>query len=262
MAGAMWAARDVRLALNAQLVFVRSQRSDGRLPHAVWPCGGNLRPGGGVPAERNCTAAGSGLYAGWCLTLQGAFFASPAVDVAWFVGMANRTNAQAYLGELAVSLERYDKYLWSTRNDSQCEGLRTWEPTARGANCPSSPSPGAANRRGLLWAVGTRGGSTGDSGEDHSTKADGSTRTARGMTARAACSRWIWPATATTCADPSPASPRSGATRPPSPAGKLRPRTSPPKRRRACGRKGEGQWSTGKSRAIIAAGIWVAFFQE
>ena len=170
MAGAMWAARDVRLALNAQLVFVRSQRSDGRLPHAVWPCGGNLRPGGGVPAERNCTAAGSGLYAGWCLTLQGAFFASPAVDVAWFVGMANRSNAQAYLGELAVSLERYDKYLWSTRNDSQCEGLRTWEPTARGANCPSSPSPGAANRRGLLWAVGTRGGSTGDSGEDHSTK--------------------------------------------------------------------------------------------
>lgn len=95
MAGGMMAARDVRLALNAQLVFVRSQRSDGRLPHAVWPC-----------LQGNCTATaqGTGLNAGWCLTLQGAYFASPAVDVAWFMRLAGSDNqADAYLAELAGS---------------------------------------------------------------------------------------------------------------------------------------------------------------
>ena len=161
MAGGMMASRDVRLALNAQLVFVRSQRSDGRLPHAVWPC-----------LQGNCTATaqGTGLNAGWCLTLQGAYFASPAVDVAWFMRLAGSDNqADAYLAELAVALERYDDYLWSTRNDSTCIALRNFSVTD-GANCPATPSPGAANHRGLLWSTGTRGKSTGDTGEDHSTK--------------------------------------------------------------------------------------------
>ena len=112
MAGGMWAARDVRLALNAQLVFTRTQRSDGRLPHAVWPCG---TPTPGKPTS--CTASGAGPHAGWCLTLQGAFFASPAVDVAAFMRVARGNQADAYLAELAITLERYDEYLWSTRND-------------------------------------------------------------------------------------------------------------------------------------------------
>ena len=33
MAGAMWATRSVRLALDNQLVFIRTQRSDGRYSH-------------------------------------------------------------------------------------------------------------------------------------------------------------------------------------------------------------------------------------
>ena len=56
----------------------------------------------------------------------------------------------------------------ATRNDSACAALLN--STTITPNCPASPSPGAANARGLLWAVGTRGGSTGDTGEDHSTK--------------------------------------------------------------------------------------------
>ena len=38
MGGAMWATRDVRAALNNQLVFTRSQRSDGRYPHRTDGC--------------------------------------------------------------------------------------------------------------------------------------------------------------------------------------------------------------------------------
>ena len=52
---------------------------------------------------------------------------------------------------------------WSTRNDSACFALHSG--VEKADNCPATPSPGAANARGLLWSNGT-----GDTGEDGTTK--------------------------------------------------------------------------------------------
>jgi hypothetical protein len=150
MAGAMYAARSVRVALNNQLVFVRSQRVDGRLPHRVDPCKGEVS---------SCTH----LQPGWGLDIQGLYMATPAVDVAFYMKLQKGNKAAEYLQELYTSLSKEDNYLWTTRNDSTCVGLRSNEIVAH--NCPSKPSSGSANTRGLLWSNGT-----GDTGEDHTTK--------------------------------------------------------------------------------------------
>eukprot|EP00947_MAST-08B_sp_MAST-8B-sp1_P000729 g729.t1 len=158
MAGAMYAARDVRLAVDNQLVFMRSQRADGRLPHRVDPCSSPHTH------DTKCAA----LHPATVLTLQGLYMASPSVDVAWFMRFAEGNKADAYLRELSGALERYEDYLWATRNDSACFAL--FNASLNLTNCPATRSPGPANARGVLWAVGTRGGSTGDTGEDSSTK--------------------------------------------------------------------------------------------
>jgi hypothetical protein len=66
MAGAMYAARSVRLALDNQLVFARAQRADGRLPHRLDPCAGK-----GKVAKPDPTCAN--LRPGWSLYLQGLY---------------------------------------------------------------------------------------------------------------------------------------------------------------------------------------------
>ena len=175
MGGAMWATRSVRLGLDNQLVFMRTQRADGRLSHRV-DCGQHKAkvcdPNASLPA-----AGPEPVY------LQGLYMASPAVDMAWFMSCqpdcgnlaaASAAPARAYLAELASSLARYDAYLWATRNDSSCGGLRSG--AINHSSCPAVPSdesPG--NRRGLLWSVGSglgfgQHGSDGDSGEDGTDK--------------------------------------------------------------------------------------------
>ena len=106
MAGAMYAARNVRYALNNQLVFIRSQREDGRYPHRVDPCAGKKNV---HPADPACTT----LHPAWSTYLQGLFMASPAADVAWFMKLQPGNQADKYLTELKASLEAYDGYLVS-----------------------------------------------------------------------------------------------------------------------------------------------------
>lgn len=161
MAGGMYASRDVRLALDNQLVFIRGQRAaDGRFPHRV-DCprdpGPSLQP-----------AWKAGGY------IQGLYMAAPAVDVAWFMNLTAGNQAVAYLRELSSALEAYDTYLWATRNDSSCAGLRSAavDPTS----CPQSPSSNSSgNNRGMLWSIGSgfgygRHGDAGDTGEDGTDK--------------------------------------------------------------------------------------------
>ena len=106
MAGAMYAARNVRYALNNQLVFIRSQREDGRYPHRVDPCAGKKNV---HPADPVCAT----LHPAWSTYLQGLFMASPAADVAWFMKLQPGNQADKYLTELKASLEAYDGYLVS-----------------------------------------------------------------------------------------------------------------------------------------------------
>lgn len=162
MGGAMYATRNSRVALNNQLVFMRTQRSDGALPGQV-----GANPAGGAAQLRGDFKA-----------IQGLFFAAPAIDMAWYV-RGKASAAAAYLDELAASLAAYDAWLWSTRNTSaMCRphsiGCASSSAVVRHKNVSFSSSSaccageGAGRiipRRGLLWSIGVA-----DSGEDSSTR--------------------------------------------------------------------------------------------
>lgn len=159
MAGAMYATRDVRVAVDNQLIFFRSQAADGFIP-------------GEVGRRRLGTEVGGNI--------QGLFFASPAVDVAWYLEQAGPTNqSAAYMDELAKVLQGYDSWLWADRNTSAmcqphsfgCVGGAGHAPKlgyGRGGTnataCCRGEVAGTPDR-GLLWSYGI-----GDSGEDSSTR--------------------------------------------------------------------------------------------
>ena len=201
MGGAMYATRNARVALNNQLVFMRTQRADGALPGQV----------SGGAAGQNKLAPSFGA-------IQGLFFASPAVDMAWYLERggetggispvlgasaapapaANATPAapaapastaaaragsndrDAYLEELAGVLEGYDRWLWNTRNTTAvchprsiaCQASGSAHPGGRADRPTGDPysgccqgDPARTPHRGLLWTIGV-----GDSGEDSSTR--------------------------------------------------------------------------------------------
>jgi hypothetical protein len=127
MGGAYYGARNLTLALNNQLIFTRTQRADGRLPGMV-TAGGNgvVHPTYSYPGNANLSM------------LQGFYMASPAVDVAGLLAAGGAAAAAAaLLAELQPALERFDAWLWATRNSTS----------------------------GVLWLAGTA-----DTGEDNSDK--------------------------------------------------------------------------------------------
>jgi hypothetical protein len=115
MGGAMYATRNVSLALNNQLVFMRTQREDGRFPGMVSPVknvSGSVTPFFTYPGSQ-----------GRASMLQGFYFATPAVDVAWFMnltgaGAGKPPNVEPFLMELRHTLEQFDSWLWSDRNST------------------------------------------------------------------------------------------------------------------------------------------------
>lgn len=135
MGGAMYAKRNVEIALNNQLIFMAHQREDGRLPGSVqsfdekrWA--NMLRDDGWLPGA--ITVGQDGVLANF-KALQGHCFPQEALDVYFWAG-----GDRAYLEQLYAVLEKHDRYLWKVRD---------------------------ANRDGCLEAW-----STGDTGEDHSTR--------------------------------------------------------------------------------------------
>ncbi|MCY2930632.1 MAG: hypothetical protein NTV86_14265 [Planctomycetota bacterium] len=101
MAGAMYAKRNLAVALSNQLVFMRSQRADGRLPGMITLAGGALKP----------------EYA-W---LQGYYFPTPALEVYHYLGKDRK-----FLEELAKVLEAHDAWLWRERDSNGDGCLETW----------------------------------------------------------------------------------------------------------------------------------------
>lgn len=111
MGGAMFGVRNLTLAFNNQLVFVRTQREDGRLP-------GMVTTVSAPAAVVNPTYSWPGNAE--LSMLQGFYMASPAVDVAV---LANASGADAgavaaFLAELAPALARFEGWLWAERNSS------------------------------------------------------------------------------------------------------------------------------------------------
>eukprot|EP01079_Euglenida_sp_SAG-EU17-18_P003508 gene3508-3964_t len=101
MGGAMWGVRNLSLAINNQLIFMRTQRQDGRSQRA------RKLP----PLQELCTPL---------TPTQGFYMASPAVDVAWLMNRTSQPNLQVadYLRELKQTLTLFDSWLWEARNSS------------------------------------------------------------------------------------------------------------------------------------------------
>ncbi|HEX5790308.1 MAG TPA: hypothetical protein VFY13_04100 [Luteolibacter sp.] len=122
MGGEMYAKFNPQVALNNQLIFMRTQREDGRLPGMVVSGSriGSLSKGGDglPPGFQNLPELG--LIADYEM-IQGYCFPEPALRMnAWIGG--NRD----YLVLLDRTLRRFDDYLWRTR-DSNGDGLlETW----------------------------------------------------------------------------------------------------------------------------------------
>lgn len=101
MGGAMYAKRDMEVAVNNQLLFMEHQRADGRLP-------------GSIAFEDGRVIPQFNKFQGFC-------FPMPALEVYFLSG-----RDPAFLDLLADSLERFDAYLWRTR-DSDGDGcLESW----------------------------------------------------------------------------------------------------------------------------------------
>ena len=98
MGGEMYAPWNPTAALNNQLLFMRAQRADGRLPGSI-QC---LADGTLVPQFDK--------FQGFC-------FPYPALNMYYWTG-----RDSAYLEELAQCLRRFDEYLWRAR-DSNGDGL-------------------------------------------------------------------------------------------------------------------------------------------
>jgi len=120
MGGAMYGKRNLKVALENQLIFMDCQRADGRLPGVIrgtevtlahgWDkSDARLPPGHVYVPELKVTA----YYA----VLQSHCFPSPALDVYYLIG-----RDKQYLERLYRALERYDDYLWRTR-DSNGDGI-------------------------------------------------------------------------------------------------------------------------------------------
>jgi len=113
MGGAMWAARNVTEALANSLVFLRTQRVDGRLPGMVSSATDGV--GSSYLTAMYCYARGDGSL------LQGNYWSVPAVDVAFFMNQSvpdgtGGPDMAAYVGELHVALEAFDDWMWRTRH--------------------------------------------------------------------------------------------------------------------------------------------------
>jgi hypothetical protein len=121
MGGEMFAKRNAQVALNNQLIFMMTQREDGRLPGMV-VAGETARARGwdAEPPEGFIWMPGVDLLADFEM-FQGFCFPEPAWRMYHWMGRDRK-----FLERLHEVLAAYDAYLWRTR-DSNGDGiLETW----------------------------------------------------------------------------------------------------------------------------------------
>ena len=98
MGGEMYAKHHLGAALNNHLLFMRTQRADGRLPGSIQGF-----PDGSIEPQFN-------KFQGFC-------FPWSALNMYYWIG-----QDRSYLDQLASCLEKFDAYLWAVR-DSNGDGL-------------------------------------------------------------------------------------------------------------------------------------------
>ncbi len=121
MGGEMYAKRNLRVALNNQLLFMLCQRNDGRLPGGIIP----------TPTMENWQEDQVYMWmsADWTdlelvagfEQLQGNALPGPAFKMYYLIG-----KSKEYLEILAECLEAFDAYLWRTRDPFDEGVLQSW----------------------------------------------------------------------------------------------------------------------------------------
>jgi len=101
MGGYMYGKRDLEIARNNIQIFMDYQRKDGRLPGMLHYKNGEI-------------TAHYGWFQGYC-------FPMPAFEMYFWLGKDRK-----YLEKLYTSLERFDEYLWKTRDSDNNGCLETW----------------------------------------------------------------------------------------------------------------------------------------
>ena len=102
MGGEMYAKRHMTAALNNQLLFMRAQRADGRLPGSI-----QCMPDGSVEPQFN-------KFQGFC-------FPWHALNMYYWAKLDGN-----YLEQLARTLEAFDAYLWRVRDSNGDGCLESW----------------------------------------------------------------------------------------------------------------------------------------
>ncbi len=101
MGGAMYAKRNLEIARNNIEIFIDYQREDGRFPGVIYNRGGKLEPN-------------------YC-QFQGFYLARPAFELYFLLN-----KDKDFLLKVYQSLEKFDAYLWKTRDSDQNGCLETW----------------------------------------------------------------------------------------------------------------------------------------
>ncbi len=101
MGGSMYAKRNLEIARNNIEVFIDYQRKDGRFPGVIYNRGGKIEPN-------------------YC-QFQGFYLARPALEVYYLI-----REDRNFLLKVYRSLEKFDAYLWKTRDSDHNGCLETW----------------------------------------------------------------------------------------------------------------------------------------
>jgi hypothetical protein len=101
MGGCMYASRDIEVARNNIEIFMDFQREDGRFPGVIYNRNGRPEPD-------------------YC-QFQGFYFPQPAYELYFLLG-----RDTAYLNRLYKALEKFDGYLWRTRDSDGNGCLESW----------------------------------------------------------------------------------------------------------------------------------------
>ncbi len=121
MGGEMYAARDVETAFNNQLIFLLTQRPDGRLPGMVTSM---LHATNEIRLQKDSGCAwfpDLRVVANYNF-LQGLCFPDPAWRMYFWTGKRDK----GYLQNLYDGLARHDAYLWRTRDSNHDGVLESW----------------------------------------------------------------------------------------------------------------------------------------
>lgn len=121
MGGEMYAKRDIQTALNNNVIFMITQRDDGRLPGMVI-AGETARSNGWIenPPEAHFWFPEADMLADFEM-FQGFCFPEPAWRMYHWIGRDKR-----FLELLGKSLAGHDAYLWRTRDSTGNGVLETW----------------------------------------------------------------------------------------------------------------------------------------